>query len=269
MSNYLDSPRQLSVYEKQQLLKYKLSEVDLLKNGEMPVEYFTTKVDFAGLTLNINNNVLIPRIETEELSELALKIIKDKRQSMIKVLDLGTGSGAIVLALINQLSLLNYLSAKWEFYLFDYSAEAISLAKKNYQQFLAKVVNEDNLKINFLVSNLLEKCPHDLQFDLILANLPYIPSEQIQFLPASVKDFEPILALDGGKTGFELIARAIEQLLSNNLLNKNTVLLFETYHTHNQKFLKKHYPNLFELFDIVFIKDQFDKQRFLQIKIKA
>lgn len=267
MSNNLKSKRRLSVYEKQQLLKYNLSEEEFLKKGEMPVEYFTSWVDFAGLTLRINKNVLIPRVETEELVNHALESLKNNQQKNIKVLDLGTGSGTVALALINQLHLLNYLDKKLDFYLIDLSAEAISLAKNNYQKLLLKSLNNDRVKVNFLKSNLLEKIENNFQFNLILANLPYIPSSRVKKLSSSVKDFEPIIALDGGKTGFELIAKALAQLLDKNLLAKEAILLFETDYSHDYQFLKNYYPSLLKLFEINFIKDQFARQRFLELKI--
>jgi len=258
--------KQLSVYEKQQLLKYGLSESDFLKKKEMPIEYFTGWVDFAGLTLKVNKDVLIPRIETEELVDHALEFLKNNCQQKLRILDLATGSGAIGLALMKQLDSLNFLDKNLDFYLTDQSARALALAKSNYQKLLSKLVNKDNLQVSFLLSNLFAAIKDNLQFDLVLANLPYIPSLEIKNLSTSVKDFEPILALDGGKTGFELIARALDQILKKNILAKDAVLIFETYHTHNYQFVKNNYSSLFEKFKIKFIKDQFNRQRFLWLK---
>lgn len=266
MSNHSIKQRVLSVYEKQQLLKYGLSEKDFLKQGEMPVEYFTGFVDFAGLTLQVNQQVLIPRVESEELVDQALHFVKKCQKNKLKVLEIATGSGAITLALINKIQQLNYLNKNWEFCLTELSASAMSLAKNNYQKLLAKVVNQDKIEVKFVLSNLSNQIKDEQKFDLVLANLPYIPSQDLKKLDPSVKNFEPLLALDGGETGFELIAKALEQLLKKNLLVKNACLIFETNYTHQEQFVKNHYPSLLEKFKIKFIKDQFDRQRFLQLQ---
>jgi release factor glutamine methyltransferase len=132
MSNHGNKQRALSIYEKQQLLKYGLSEAEFLKMGEMPVEYFTGRVDFAGLTLEVNQDVLIPRIESEELVDQALDFAKSCPKQQLRILEIATGSGAIALALINKIQQLNYLTKSWEFVLTEISAPALAVAKKNY-----------------------------------------------------------------------------------------------------------------------------------------
>jgi release factor glutamine methyltransferase len=267
MSNNLKSLRSLSIYEKQQLLKYGLNEVDLLNKGEMPVEYLTGWVDFAGLTLKVNQSVLIPRVETEELVEQALDFLKKFHLKEVRVLDLATGSGAIALALIKQIQPLYYLEKKWKFYLSDVSVKALNLARENFSELLSESLDEDKIKTYFIESDLLTALKPNLQFNLVLANLPYIPAQKIDKLDSSVKNFEPISALDGGKSGFVLIAKALKQLLEKNLIAKNALLLFETDQGHHKQFVKKHFPYLFETFQINFIKDQFGRQRFLALKI--
>jgi release factor glutamine methyltransferase len=266
MSNEGKSAKQLSIYERQQVLKHGLLLEEFLKNGEMPVEYFTGKVDFAGLILEVNQQVLIPRVETEELVDHALTILKKKQEKTLKVIDLATGSGAIALALINQLSLINFLNKKWEFYLIDISEAAISLAKKNYQNLVSKHNFQNQVKVNFIISDLFEKVDSNLRGDLLLANLPYIPSKKIQKLPASVRLYEPLIALDGGKTGFDLIVKALNQVIENNLLAKNAILLFETDSSHDEQFVNSNFPFLLKKFKFKFIKDQFNRPRFLQLK---
>lgn len=267
MSNDIKMTNKISVYDRQQLLKYNLSEEEYLKNAEMPVEYFTGRVDFAGVNLKVNKQVLIPRIETEELVDHAFTALKKTQQHTIRILDLGTGCGAIALALINRLGLVNFFNKKWEFYLLDISQAAIKLAETNFQQLFVHIDKKDSLQVHFVTSNLLEKLTKDLQFDLVVANLPYIPSRQINNLANSVKHFEPLIALDGGDTGFTLIAQALEQLLKNNFLTKNATLLFETDSSHDRQFINNYYPNLLKKFAIDFIKDQFARQRFLRLKM--
>jgi release factor glutamine methyltransferase len=269
MSNQFDSKRQLSVYEKQQLIKYGLKETDFLQEGEMPIEYFTTKVDFADLTLNIGSEVLIPRVETEELIDLAMETLNNCKEKDIKILDLGTGSGAIALALINRLIKSDFQGKNWQFCLTDSSNRALALAKKNYYELFKNSVNNKFLQIDFLLSDLLNKVPKNLQFDLVLANLPYIPSAKIRELTSSVRDFEPIVALDGGKDGFDLIATALKQLLSAKFLSDSATLFFETHESHNYQFIKENYSFIIEAFEIDFIKDQFARQRFFKLRKKS
>lgn len=266
-TNNKTKKRVLSVYEKQQLLKYDLTQEALLNMGEMPVEYFTNWVDFAGIKLKINKNALIPRVETEELVSQAFSFAKKFKKNKIRVLEIGGGSGAITLALINLIMRANYLNKTWRFYLTEISARALSLAKENYQQLLARQINHEKLHVKFFLGNLLEKINDGQKFDLVIANLPYIPSREIEKLSSSVKDFEPIIALDGGETGFTLIAQTLEQLLEKKLLTKDSVLVFEVYHTHQLDFIRRYYPHLLNKFNIKFIKDQFARQRFLQLSL--
>lgn len=266
MNNYSSTNKKASIYEQQQVLKYGLSLDDFIKKNEMPVEYFTGKVDFAGLTLAVNKQVLIPRVETEELVDRALLILKSQEKKVLKIIDLATGSGAIALALIKQLSLNNYFNRRWEFYLIDVSQQAIALAKKNYQDLIAQLNCSEQIKVTFIVSNLFDEVNNGLQCDLLLANLPYIPSTKIQNLPVSVKKYEPLIALDGGPTGFELIAKTLEQVSSSNLLAKDAILLFETDSSHNLQFVNKNFPALLQKFKFQFIKDQFSRQRFIRAK---
>jgi release factor glutamine methyltransferase len=184
----------------------------------------------------------------------------------LKVLEIATGSGAVALALINKIQQLNYLNKNWEFCLSELSAPAMLVAKNNYQELLAKVVDQDKIKVKFVQSNLLDQIKNEEKFDLVLANLPYIPSQDLKKLDPSVKNFEPLLALDGGETGFELIAKTLEQLIKKNFLNKDALLIFESNCTHTEKFIKNHYPGLLDKFEIKFIKDQFARQRFLQLQ---
>lgn len=267
MSNHIETKRILSVYEKQQLLKYNLSEEAFLKHGEKPIEYFTSWVDFANLTFKVNEQVLIPRIETEELVNSAFQLFKESKKKEAKVLDLGTGCGAIALALINYLFQANYLNKHWNFYLIDQSAAALKVARFNYRHLLATLLDKEKVKINFSKSNLLDQISSNFQFDFVLANLPYIPSQEINHLSPSVKNFEPLLALDGGESGFELIAAALRQLLKKNLLAEDAILIFETDASHDCHFIKNNYPDLLNKFKFKFIKDQFERQRFLQITI--
>ena len=232
----------------------------------MPVEYLTGRVDFAGLSLGVGPEVLIPRVETEELVDLAFDFLKQSQEKSLQVLEIATGSGAISLALVKKILDLAYLNKKWQFLATDISAQALALAKKNYQSLLLEKVKPQKLTLNFLLSDLFDQIKTGQQFDLIIANLPYIPHHLMAKLDQSVKDFEPQLALDGGPTGFELIRKMLQELLAGNFLTKNTLILLEVDQSHDLHFINQHCPDLLNLFKIKAIRDQFDRQRFLGLK---
>ena len=169
-----------------------------------PLWYCIGDTEFYGYKILVDERVLIPRPETEILVETALKYInKDS-----SVLDLCTGSGAIAIAIKKQTDAVVTAS--------DVSEKAIDLAKEN-----AKINNVD---VEFLCGNMFETVL-ERQFDVILSNPPYINSFDLETLQKEVKDFEPIIALDGGKDGldfYRIIAKNAEKHL-----NKNGVLIME------------------------------------------
>ena len=252
--------RKLSVYEKNQLLKHAKNEADFLLQDEMPVEYFTGKVEFRGLDLIVNKSVLIPRIETEELVDLLLS--EFKKDEEISYLEIGTGSGAISVAFLNSLEQQGLLKENDSFLLTDVSAKALEVAKRNLNNNLSL---ESLDKVEFLNTNL-TKGIENKGFDLIVANLPYIPSENVALLDQSVKDYEPILALDGGKTGFELIANFLKQISEKKLLAAKGKIFLEVDQSHKQSFLETKFPQILNQFKVRFIKDQFKRNRFLIIE---
>lgn len=257
----MSKPRQLSVYEKNQLLKYSLKETELLTKSELPVEYFTGFVTFKDLDIKVNQNVLIPRVETEELVDLLVDFVQ-LIQEPISYLELGTGSGAISLAFFD--FLLKQKKMKLEkFILTDLSKTALNLAKENFSRLFKETVFLN--QVEFLQTDLVESFSHQ-EFNLIVANLPYIPSKKIKKLDESVKNYEPLLALDGGETGFELIAKMLEQILKKDLLSKNGRIFLEVEQTHNLSFIKEKFPKIDEEFFIEKFKDQFSRQRFLVLQ---
>ncbi|MBU1033761.1 peptide chain release factor N(5)-glutamine methyltransferase [Patescibacteria group bacterium] len=249
--------RQLSIYEKNQLLRYGLKEDDLLARAEMPVEYLTGFVNFKNLEIKVNQNVLIPRVETEELIDLITNFIDSIREPL-SCLEVGTGSGAISLALFDFLSRQKNLLLE-KFILTDLSIAALKIAKENFSRlFGAGSLSKIQFLENDLLSGFLEQ-----KFNLIVANLPYVPSGKMADLDLSVKDYEPILALNGGESGFELINKMLEQVLDKELLSEKGQIFLEVYENHNIQFIKKKFPKIFQNFSIRESKDQFNRQRFL------
>lgn len=221
----LSSKRNLTPYEKTQLAKYQIPLGKALNQPDLPIEYLTGWVDFAGLTLKIDQRALIPRVETEELVTLATQYIFEnpkKQDQCWQIADIGTGCGAMALAIAHNLA-----PAKQAFKILatDISTEALELAKLNAQQL--KLTES----IEFKQLDLLTKLPANYQvFDLITANLPYIPTGRITQLDKSVGAYEPLVALDGGPEGFSLIEKFLNQAESK--IKPTGLILLEIDYSH-------------------------------------
>lgn len=166
-----------------------------------PVWQITSEVEFFGRPFYVNRNVLVPRPETEFLVELALKEIKGKFKkpnSKLKILDIGTGSGAIIITLANEMK-------SGDFFGSDISAKALAVAKKNAKKNAAEV--------NFKRGDLFKPWAGE-KFDLIVANLPYIPEEDMGGLAMDVHHYEPRLALSGGVGGLVIYDKFLQELPS-------------------------------------------------------
>jgi release factor glutamine methyltransferase len=159
-------------------------------DGE-PLEYLLGGTTFAGHRVAVTPDVLIPRPETEILLEEAIKLIEPEG---LPVLDVGTGSGILALALAKKFPQLEIVAT-------DISPAALTLARRNA---------DEVGKIRFLESDLMESTSLPPRFQMIVANLPYIPSGQIAGLMREVRH-EPRLALDGGADGLDLVRRLITQ----------------------------------------------------------
>lgn len=159
-----------------------------------PIAYILGEKEFMELNFKVSPKVLIPRPETEILVENALAFLDSftPKEKFLAV-DVGTGSGAIALSLA-------FLNPKVLVYALDISEDALKIAKENMisHGLLERVILSQ--------SDLLASLPLKLKgkIDLITANLPYIPSKDIDFLMNDVKNYEPSLALDGGEDGLEL-----------------------------------------------------------------
>jgi release factor glutamine methyltransferase len=175
-----------------------------------PVAYITGRKEFWTFSLAVNRDVLIPRPDTEIIVEEALDVYRKISSSEIRILDIGTGSGAIALALAKEIS--NAIITAT-----DISADTLELAREN-----AGALNLQD-KIDFRQGDLFE--PVEGIFDIIVCNPPYIPEEEYKMLPAGVKDYEPEIALLAGKKGTEFYAILIYQAV--DYLQKNGWLLME------------------------------------------
>ncbi len=177
------------------------------KNRE-PLQHITGRVDFLGRSFIAGPGALIARPETEFLTELFIQELSKPEY----ILDVGTGSGVIAVSLA-----LAYPSAL--VIGTDISLEALILARGNKQLFRAG-------NLIMVRSDLVEAFRQDVRkFDGIIANLPYIPSHQIHHLEAEVRDGDPLIALDGGASGLELVSSLTTSACS--ILRKDGVLALE------------------------------------------
>ena len=179
-----------------------LNEYVKKRLGHMPIQYILNKAYFCGLPLYVNENVLIPRFDTEVLVEEVLKISKKDKSK--RILDICTGSGAIAIAL-KKLGGFERVDA------LDISDNALEVAKRN--------AKELNLDINFLKSDMFSSLTSEIKYDIIVSNPPYIQSDVVDTLESEVKDFEPRLALDGDADGmkfYKIIAENYEDYLVDN-----------------------------------------------------
>ena len=180
----------------------KLNEYVEKRLGHMPIQYILNKAYFCGLPLYVNENVLIPRFDTEVLVEEVLALSKKDKSK--RILDMCTGSGAIAIAL-KKLGGFDKVDA------LDISDNALEVAKRN--------AKELDLDINFLKSDMFSSLTSEIKYDIIVSNPPYIQSDVVDTLENEVKDFEPRLALDGDADGmkfYKIIAKNYEDYLADN-----------------------------------------------------
>ncbi len=218
--------------------------LDRLQQGT-PLPYVIGHWEFFGLDFIVSSDVLIPRPETEELVEHALVWLRDKKE--IRALDMGTGSCCIAISLARLVPDLNLLAI-------DRSSAALNIARQNAAK---HAVTE---QIKFIESNLFSNVP-PASFDLITANLPYIPTETLKTL--DVYSREPTLALDGGADGLDLIRRLLAD--APRYLTIKGLILLEIDSSHRQKALeiaKVFFPEA----KCSLLKDLFGRDRFIHIQ---
>ncbi len=247
----------LSPYQQTQLARYgnqaKASTAEL---EQMPVEYATGRAEFAGLPLHVSPAVLIPRIETEELVELVLQTIAEQlpvyqTAQSLKIAEVGTGSGAISIVVVKHLA---YIKHMVTITAGDISQDALAVARQNQTEFLSP----NDAPVTFIESDLLKNFDRHA-FDIIVANLPYIPTERLRELDHSVTDYEPNLALDGGPRGLTLIYKLIDQAIVH--LRPGGVLLLEIDESHSVVDFRE----FGQYFEVMVIQDSFGKNRFAKL----
>jgi len=161
-----------------------------------PVAYLVGKKEFFGLDFQVNQNVLIPRPDTECLVDAALRLAK--KEGWKRILDIGTGSGCIAIALAKHLPGSTVCAV-------DISEKALEVARGNARNY------QLDTRVEFLCGSLLGPVLGMELFDAIVSNPPYIPAKEIEELEVGVKKYEPRSALDGGPEGLDIIPKIIKQ----------------------------------------------------------
>lgn len=179
--------------------------LDRVKNGE-PVSYITNSKEFFGLDFFVDKRVLVPRPETEMLVEKVLQFLKSNAEEgrRFRVLDVGTGSGNIAIALAKNFDCQEVVAL-------DVSEGAIGVAKINIEQYSL----ED--KVQVYQSDLLDVIDAGESFDVIVANLPYIGKVRNNEVDENVKKHEPENALFAGDDGMELYKKLFQQIVDKNI----------------------------------------------------
>ena len=250
--------------------KHKLRQIDLALNHELtfsdadlaiwggflnelkkevPIQYLLGKTNFYGLDFEVNENVLIPRPETEELVEWIINENKEGKSKKIKVLDIGTGSGCIAISLAKNLP-------NAEVYGIDVSKKAIETAKRN-------AIN-NNVDITFMYQNILDTDVLTCNFDIIVSNPPYVRNLEKEEIKKNVLDYEPHLALFVDDNDALVFYRKIAALAKSGL-KESGQLYFEI-----NQYLGKEMTDLLEKMDFKNIelrKDIYDNDRMISCKV--
>jgi release factor glutamine methyltransferase len=179
---------------------------------EIPIQYLLGKTSFYGLDFEVNENVLIPRSETEELVEWILERQKSKGENKkIRILDIGTGSGCIAISLAKNLP-------NAEVFALDISEKALATARRNAE------INAVN--VTFINQNILETEDLGQQFDIIVSNPPYVRNLEKEEIKKNVLDNEPHLALFVADNDALIFYKKIAELAQKNV-SENSQLYFE------------------------------------------
>lgn len=194
MKIYLDFDKPLNQDE---ISKFKI----MLKRrlNYEPLQYILGKTNFYGYTIKVNENVLIPRIETEILVDKVLDDIINTCAEKVNIFEIGTGSGCIAIALSKELSKKNishFIKA------IDISEDAIKIAKEN--AVLNKIPSE---YIMFEINDFLSDTKITENYDYIIANPPYIPLKDLKYLDKEIRNYEPTSALTDGEEGLNFYVK--------------------------------------------------------------
>ncbi len=177
-----------------------------------PIQYILGKTEFFSLPLEVSESCLIPRPETEQLVNQAIVWLKEQNLSSPKILDIGTGSGNIDIAIAKNISSAKILSL-------DVSKDALEIAHKNIRN------HQVENRIHLIASDLTQGLKSKTSFDMIISNPPYIDEKSWDTLPKEIRLFEPYVALCSKEKGLEIIFKIIET--ASHFLRPEGLLLIE------------------------------------------
>lgn len=234
-----------------QLEKFENYTAELLRHK--PVQYVLRKAWFAGLKLYVDENVLIPRPETEELVDLILRDLSSQKLPGSKILDVGTGSGCIAIALNKKIS-------SSAVYALDISAKALEISKEN------AVAN--NVNINFIEADILniDSEIYLPDFDIIVSNPPYVTHSEAQEMDENVLLHEPELALFVPNNHPLIFYEAIADFAISHLNKENGKLYFEINEMMGEKITTMLLTKGFS--DVILKKDFQNKDRMISATLK-
>ena len=212
------------------------------RHSGTPLQHVIGEVNFYGLRFRVDRETLIPRSETEELLDQVIK--RAPRDRDIRCLDLGAGTGVIAVCMARYLPKAKVTAV-------DVSPAALDRARKN------AALNEVADRIEFIESDWFDHV--EGKFDFIASNPPYIRSDELAGLPSEVRDYEPSVALDGGKDGLEKIREIVSKLRIH--LRPSGVVLMEIGHEQGDRV--KSMLESIELVDVSVIRDMSERDRFV------
>lgn len=224
--------------------------IDKLCEG-YPYQYITKNANFFGYDIYVDENVLIPRLDTEILVDCICRHIEEKydKKDSIRILEIGVGSGALIVAILKRLEEYNNIIIDG----IDISKGAIEVAKKN----IAKYNLED--KVNIYIKDILNEEIEE-KYDIIYSNPPYLTSDEMGEIPDDVRK-EPNLALYGGEDGLEYYRRIIGIITKNNNLKEDGKLFLEIGYMQKQEVFDIAKENGYNQENISCIKDLENRDR--------
>ncbi len=204
------------------------SEIDIFTQGlerrclHEPMAYITGTREFYSLPFTVSAATLIPRPDSETVIDAVVAYMGGKKSGQIKILDIGTGSGCLLLALLSEIEMSSGTGI-------DISNDALEIASQNAVT-LGLSARANFLNVNWKETNWTKKLGG--KFDLIISNPPYITDEELESLDITVRNFEPLAALGGGKDGLDSYGILIGAL--SELLNDGGIVAFEVGHKQAQ-----------------------------------
>jgi release factor glutamine methyltransferase len=246
---YAHPERELTEHQEQRFLAL----LERRKQGE-PIAYIVGHEEFYGLDFLVDRRVLIPRPETEMLVETALRIVRKRfaNGQIPLVADIGTGSGVIPITIAVEEPRLPLL------YGVDISQDALAVAQRNCQ------LHSVEQRVSLLQGDLLVPLPEAV--DILIANLPYVGTDEVDVMTRDVIDYEPHLALFSGTNGLDLLQRFLQEVRDCNKLQPHAVALLEIGYRQREPLaalLKSYLPQA----QTTFFKDYAGWDRMLQVTL--